>query len=147
LNFLQRFLHLCQSLVLYVAECWIGGGKKVGFELSDEPVGRLEGIGEQAVATLCALGQQLGHASGLPMHLGAVEKVPWPEVWTFLQLFLHFFQSLVVDGAGLCLSCAPGREKSCSRPGERAAAAAAYTLLLAAAAAAAVMDTVGWSFL
>jgi hypothetical protein len=43
--------------------------------LADEPVGRLEGIGEQAVATLRTLGQQLGHATGLPLHLGVVEKV------------------------------------------------------------------------
>jgi hypothetical protein len=43
--------------------------------LADEAVGRLEGIGEQAVATLRTLGQQLGYASGLPVHLGVIEKV------------------------------------------------------------------------
>jgi hypothetical protein len=43
--------------------------------VADEPVGRLEGIGEQAVSTLRTLGQQLGHATGLPIHLGVVEKV------------------------------------------------------------------------
>ncbi|WIA44495.1 hypothetical protein OEZ86_007236 [Tetradesmus obliquus] len=43
--------------------------------LADEPVGRLEGIGEQAVATLKALGQQLSHGSGLPLHLASIEKV------------------------------------------------------------------------
>jgi hypothetical protein len=41
----------------------------------DEPVGRLEGIGEQAVSTLKALGQQLEDTSRLPAHLAVVEKV------------------------------------------------------------------------
>ncbi|WIA44482.1 hypothetical protein OEZ86_007226 [Tetradesmus obliquus] len=41
----------------------------------EEPVGRLEGIGEQAVATLKALGQQQEVASRLPPRLHCVEKV------------------------------------------------------------------------
>jgi hypothetical protein len=49
--------------------------------LADEPVGRLEGIGEQAVATLKALGQQIGHSTGLPLHLAAVEKVRKSLCW------------------------------------------------------------------
>jgi hypothetical protein len=45
----------------------------------EEPVGRLEGIGKQAVATLKALGQQLEDSSRLPQRLHSVEKVGAPK--------------------------------------------------------------------
>ena len=46
----------------------------------------LKGIAEQAVATLKALGQQLSHGSGLPLHLASIEKVsvlPLHVFWAF----------------------------------------------------------------
>jgi hypothetical protein len=54
----------------------------------DEPVGRLEGIGEQAVSTLKALGQQLEDTSRLPAHLAVVEKVIFTHTLVFLYVYV-----------------------------------------------------------
>jgi hypothetical protein len=53
-------------------------------------VGRLEGIGEQAVATIKALRQQLGRGSGLPLHLAAVEKISQSVCVCLFTMVLHF---------------------------------------------------------
>jgi hypothetical protein len=62
----------------------------------EEPVGRLEGIGEQAVATLKSLSQQLEDASRLPQHLQAVEKVSFKH---------HAFGFLFVLGCLFACFC------------------------------------------